>query len=118
VKRLRFRIIGKASSDAGLFVFEVNIIGDWFVPCVHYIYNALSLNLPLACGYLWSVGHESLIIFIGCHHRGLSFVAIISQTVASTGYLCFGGGDGALREVRCPFTQKRKHPGRWQFLLQ
>jgi hypothetical protein len=62
--------------------------------------------LPPACGYLWSVVHESLTIFAGSRHSGLSFVAIISQASSQAGRIRFVGRNGTLRKVRRSLAEK------------
>lgn len=62
--------------------------------------------LPPVCGYLWSVAHESLTIFVGCRHCGLSFVAIISQASSQAGCIRVVGRNGALRKVRRSLAEK------------
>jgi hypothetical protein len=102
-----FWIISKAGSDAGLFHLTAKHDQRYrFVPRGHYNYNGRRLKLPPACGYLWSVAHESLTIFAGCRHCGLPVVAIISQASAQAGLIRFVGRNGALRKMRRSFAEK------------
>lgn len=79
---------------------------DWLVPHVHLYITMHRVQICHLRGYLWSVAHESLIIFTGSRHRGLFIVEVLSQTGAQTGRPRFIGGNGALCAVRGSFAKK------------